>query len=163
MVSVEEEAEPKPWIAGNFNAAGARFSPDGRWVAYVSDQSGRDEVYVASYPERERRVQVSIDGGSEPVWRPDGREIFFRNGDQMLAAQVDFDAGAEPARPVLLFSRFNPRSQSGSLYDSIADYDVFPDGRRFVMPSRSQQDLELVGHHLVLGWFEELARLAPRD
>jgi len=163
MVSVEKEAEPKRWIAGDFNAAGARFSPDGRWVAYVSDQSGRDEVYVASYPERERRVQVSIDGGSEPIWRPDGREIFFRNGDQMLAAQVDFDAGAEPARPVLLFSRFNPRSQSGSLYDSIADYDVFPDGRRFVMPSRSQQDLEFVGHHLVLGWFEELARLAPRD
>ena len=162
MVEIEKDPQPRTWIAGPFNAAGPRFSPDGRWVAYVTDESGRDEVYLASYPDRRRRLRVSIDGGSEPVWRPDGRELFFRNGDEMLAVEIDLDAG-EAARPELLFSRFNPRSESGALYDSIADYDVFPDGRSFVMPGRSRAEVSDFGHHLVQNWFEELKRLAPKS
>jgi hypothetical protein len=64
-------------LEGAFNQFGARLSPDGRWLAYVSDESGRNEVFVRSFPDLERKWQVSIEGGASPHWRKDGRELVF--------------------------------------------------------------------------------------
>jgi Tol biopolymer transport system component len=85
LVYRDGEASPQPLLAGRSNELGAVVSPDGRWVAYVSEISGQDEVYVTSYPEPGRRVQVSTVGGQEPVWSPRGGELFCREGGQLVA------------------------------------------------------------------------------
>jgi Tol biopolymer transport system component len=105
------------------------LSPTGRWLAYVSDERGRDEVYVLSYPEPEAKQQISRDGGREPVWSRDGRELFYRNGDKMMVVDVETGPVFRAGTPRLLFEgRY--RVSSGGLNQ---DYDVSPNGQRFVM------------------------------
>jgi eukaryotic-like serine/threonine-protein kinase len=79
---------PQVLVQGPFNAGGARFSPDGHWMAYVSDESGRTEVYLRAYPQAGPRIQISVEGGTAPVWWHNGRELFFRNGDQVFAVSM---------------------------------------------------------------------------
>ena len=86
-----------------FNESVPKFSPDGRWLAYVSDESGRYEIYVQPYPGPGGKLQISTEGGTEPVWNRSGRELFYRNGDKMMAVDIatqpDFAAG----KPRMLF------------------------------------------------------------
>ena len=113
-----------------FNEMSPALSPDGKWMAYVSDETARNEVYLRQYPVGEARWAVSVDGGSEPVWRRDGRELFFRNGSGMYAVSVESAPGAAAphiGKVTLLFS--GPYARN----DRWADYDVTPDGRQFVM------------------------------
>jgi Tol biopolymer transport system component len=160
LVPVDGDRKPQTFLQGPFNVGGARFSPDGRWIAYVSDESGRDEVYVRRYPESGNRIQISADGGSQPVWARSGRELFFRNGDELLAVDVGAQATFTAGRPRLLFSRYNPQSESGQAYDLLADYDVSLDGQRFVMPKRELAAANAPTGSVVLNWFEELRGLA---
>jgi len=141
-----------PFLQSSSNELAATFSPDGRWVAYVSDESGRQEVYVRPFPGPGIRSQVSIDGGTAPVWSRDGREIFFAKGDTLFATTVTpgetFAGGA--VRP--LFS--GPYG-----FDEVTrNYDVAPDGQAFLVLRRVDSapgQLELV-----LNWSDELNRLA---
>ncbi|HSQ31238.1 MAG TPA: protein kinase, partial [Gemmatimonadaceae bacterium] len=113
-----------------FNEMAPTLSGDGKWLAYVSDETGRNEVYLRRYPTGESRWAVSVDGGSEPVWRRDGRELFFRNGSGLYAVSVESDAAATApriGRVTLLFNGQHVRNVRS------ADYDVTPDGREFVM------------------------------
>jgi serine/threonine-protein kinase len=143
-----------PFLQGASNEQSAVFSPDGLFVAYVSDESGRPEVYVRPFPGPGTRSQVSLEGGTAPVWSRDGRELFFAKGDTLFVAAVrlggTFSSGA--ARP--LFS--GPYG-----FDALtANYDVAPDGRRFVVPG-ARVDPPPRKLELVLDWFQELRRLAP--
>ncbi|HEV2665221.1 MAG TPA: protein kinase [Blastocatellia bacterium] len=106
LLPLEGERNPKPFIKTQFNEAKAVISPDGRWVAYDSDESGRSEVYVATFPQLSGRWQVSARGGKEPQWRRDGKELFFiNNNNDLLAAEVKPGSGAfEAEAPKLLFS-----------------------------------------------------------
>ncbi len=104
------------------------FSPDGRWIAYVSDESGRDEVYVRNYPGGEQRATISNDGGREPIWSPDGSEIFYRNGRQMLVVEVTGENGFKASTPRVLFEGRFAFESTG-----LPNYDVAPDGQRFLM------------------------------
>jgi Tol biopolymer transport system component len=82
----DRKAQPflrTPFIEGN-----PRFSPDGNWLAYVSDEAGRSEVYVQPFPGTGGKRQVSTEGGSEPAWNPNGKELFYRSGDAMMAVDV---------------------------------------------------------------------------
>jgi serine/threonine-protein kinase len=109
---------------------GARLSPDGKWLAYVSNESGQNEIYVRPFGGPDRRWQVSAQGGTQSVWNPNGREIFYRDGNKMMA--VDVAAGAEGltlSTPHLLFEH---RYAFGSGI-TIANYDVSHDGQRFLM------------------------------
>jgi len=131
----------------------AAFSPDGRWVAYMSDESGRAEIYVRPFPGPGTRYLISTDGGAAPVWSRDGRELFFAKGDTLLTVPVTIGA---------TFSSGSARRLFSGPYDfgEIArNYDVSPDGRHFVAPGtpleRAPRRLELV-----LNWSEELRRLA---
>jgi serine/threonine-protein kinase len=83
----------RPYLRTSAREVGARVSPDGRWVAYTSDETGRDEVYVQSYPTPGRKALVSAQGGMHPVWRRDGRELYYWHGEQLIASQVE-DGGA---------------------------------------------------------------------
>jgi hypothetical protein len=145
-----------PLVATSFNELAARFSPNGSWLAYVSNESGRDEVYLRPYPEQGAKVPVSQDGGTEPVWSKNGRELFYRKGDQMLTVPVEIGRTLTVGAPRVLF-------QDASYVPSLvgnAEYDVFPDGERFVIVQGTEPRTEpkVV---LVLNWMEDLKRLVP--
>ena len=117
-----------PYAVTSADETGARISPDERWVAYTSDESGRSEVYLNSYPHPGQRLRVSSGGGAFPVWRADGGELYYWNDDKLVAMQVDATLGAAPAigAPTVLFSApyyAGPNTM----------YDVSPDGKRFVI------------------------------
>ncbi|HEX7793368.1 MAG TPA: protein kinase, partial [Vicinamibacterales bacterium] len=119
-----------PWLQTTFNEGEARFSPDGRWVAYVSDQTGRFEVWVRPYGTTGSPVRVSSDGGHEPAWSRDGRTIFYHAGSKLMAAgfQVSPAGGAAGPPRVLFDGGFLP-------YNIIyrRTYDVLPDGNFVVV------------------------------
>ncbi len=83
----------------------AVLSPDGKWLAYQSNESGRAEIYVQAFPSAERRQQISTAGGWEPVWAPSGRELFYRNANQMLAVEIETEEGLRAGRPHVLFEK----------------------------------------------------------
>jgi eukaryotic-like serine/threonine-protein kinase len=134
----------------------AKFSPDGRLVAYVSNASGRFEVYLASYPDLEDKVAVSAGGGVAPVWSPTGRELFYREGPAIVAVQVRADAASrfQVSTPQVLFSDSSYMGVGGDL-----SFDVAPDGRRFLMVkgSGASDSQQIVVVH---NWFEDLKRRA---
>jgi eukaryotic-like serine/threonine-protein kinase len=136
---------PKRYAGGQFNTRLGRFSPDNRWVAYESDESGRYDVYVDSFPEPHSKVQISTAGGSMPAWGPDGRELFYASPDNMLTS-VSLKAGAdsiEPSTPRELFPL--------PIYDpGLYSYDVAPDGQRFLIPGPAQQAPEPLT--LIVNW-----------
>jgi Tol biopolymer transport system component/tRNA A-37 threonylcarbamoyl transferase component Bud32 len=128
-----------------------RFSPDGHWIAYVSDESGQDEVYVRRYPEFVDAYAVSTAGGAVPRWSADGREMFYRNGDALMMVSVDASHGFRTSTPRALFSgRFTGVGQELS-------FDVSPDGRRFVM-IKSDDASALQRLTVVQNWTQELKR-----
>jgi Tol biopolymer transport system component len=139
---------PQQILGGAFHNYAPSLSPDGRWLAYVSDESGRFEVYVRPYPGPGGRWQVSLDGGTEPVWSPAGREIFYRNGDRMMAATVRTVGGFEVGGRVRLFE---------GAYETVAgqvqytNYDVTRDGRTFVMLQQVQGTAQSL--FVTLNWF----------
>ena len=138
-----------------FNDWEAKFSRDGRWIAYASNESARDEVYVMSYPGLRDKVAVSNEGGTHPVWSFDGRELFYRQGPSLMAVAVDTTRGFRAETPRLLF---DASAYSGAGGDT--SFDVAPDGQRFVMirgedPSVSRQIV------IVHNWFDEVKRRVP--
>ena len=133
LTSLDSLAQLNPLLTTPANEVAPALSPDGRWLAYVSDESGHDEVYVRSFPDMERRYQVSRDGGSEPVWSPRGGELFYRAGPLLLAAEIRAGTSFELVRRTLLFTDGNYVSDG-----THAVYDVTPDGGHFVMVRRMQ-------------------------
>jgi Tol biopolymer transport system component len=131
------------------------FSPDGRWVAYLSNRNGRDDVFMEPFPERGASVLVSTtQGGGEPVWSRKGQELFYRSGDKMMAVAYAIKATFEPAKPVVLFFE-RPYARS-----SPRNYDVTADGR-FLMLKESEQVGAAIQINVVLNWQEELKRRVP--
>jgi Tol biopolymer transport system component len=94
----------QPFVQTRFFESGAQFSSDGRWVAYLSVESGGEEIYVQSFPGPGRKWQVSADGGTEPVWNPNGRELFYRGGNKMMAVNIATQPVFAAGRPTLLFT-----------------------------------------------------------
>ena len=152
--------EARPLLHGPFEECNPRFSPDGRWLVYSSDESGRFEVYVLRLPELDWKAQVSVGGGDRPLWTSGGREIVYRGADGQVAS-VRFAPATSGAprvgRPVPLF----PDTFGAAIgRTSHVDYDVHPDGTRFVMVG-SQAGGASLDITVVLGWLAELKRLAP--
>ncbi|GMR23975.1 MAG: hypothetical protein BMS9Abin37_2458 [Acidobacteriota bacterium] len=130
---------------------------DGRFIAYVLDESGRDEVYVQPYPASGEKWIVSTAGGAEPGWTRGGRELIYRNGSEVLSVSVTQEPKIELSAPQILFQGryLVSRAPSGSV-----SFDVSPDGDRFVM-IRPDPSSELKKIQVVLNWFDELERLVP--
>ncbi|MGQ0538156.1 MAG: TolB family protein, partial [Gemmatimonadaceae bacterium] len=122
-----------------------RFSPDGRWVAYQSDESGRPEIYLRPSLATGGRVQISVNGGRRPVWAADGKQVFYWEGSRLLAATLSFDPDPRTTSRTPLFQ--------GRYED---EYDVTPDGKRFLMIESETSGLSLV---VVPNWRTELRRL----
>ncbi len=107
----------------------ARFAPAGQWFAYRSDETGRDEVYVQSYPPGNGKWQISTDGGAQPMWAPSGREMFYKNGNRMMVVDVELGTSFKASTPRVLFEMPLPESTPGDP----SRYGVTPDAQRFLV------------------------------
>ena len=141
-----------PFLKGSFLRNG-QFSPDGKWVAYASNESGKWQIYVTSFPEAQGKWQVSTGGGEQPRWRGDGKELFYLSSDgKMMAAPVKTGTNFENSTPVALFQS-SPR-QPVLAYDLFV-YDVSRDGQRFLINTQVKQG-ETQPMSLVLNWAARL-------
>jgi hypothetical protein len=136
------------------------LSPDCRWLAYVSDESGEREVWVRSFPDLGKGHQISKGGGNEPIWNRDRnkREIFYRDGQSMMAARISDQGSLERKAETLFPDSYLPGVFSGSY--SRPNYDVFPDGS-LLMLKPADQEQKVTQINVVLNWSEELKRTLP--
>jgi serine/threonine-protein kinase len=144
-----------PFLQTDDNESAAVFSPDGRFLVYVSDESGKDEVYVRAYPGPGGKWTISSGGGHEPVWSHDGSEIYYRSQDWLMAVPIETEPELQLGKPQNLFEA--PFDEAGAPY---ANYDVTPDGTGFTMV-RSDEELVSTRLMVVVNWFEELRRRVP--
>jgi Tol biopolymer transport system component len=149
--------KPQPFLSTRFDEAEPQFSPDGRWLAYISNESGRYEIYVQSYPGPGGKWQISTEGGSEPVWNRNGRELFYQRGDKMMAVDIATQSGFAAGTPRMLFEG---RYEAAPV--PVANYDVSPDGQRFLMLKPIEQaEAAPTQINVVLNWSEELKQKVP--
>ena len=133
MLPLEGDRKPFPFLASEFWEEGARFSPNGRWVAYQSNETGRAEVHVRSFPDGDQRLQISTQGGSRPVWAKDGQELYYVAPDgALMAVATRFGETNIPDPPEALF---RTRIPMGRMAASL--YQVSRDGQRFLIGSRT--------------------------
>jgi Tol biopolymer transport system component len=148
---MEGEHKPIPVLRTQFNELWATFSPDGKYIAYQSNESGRGEIYVQEFPDARNKWQVSTEGGAEPYWRADGKELFYRSGPRVMAVPVQLGTSFVAGTPAALFeTRF-----SGVIARGL--YRPAPDGQRFLVlasPASSADQPAAV----VLNWTSSLHR-----
>jgi len=149
-----EPGEPEPFVRTPAVEWGATVSPDSRFIAYTSDESGQFQIYVKPYPPTEARWTISAAYGEEPVWSAAGDEIFYRRGNQWLSVPVQTDPEFEAGVPQVIFE--GPYINVPGI-----SYAVTPDASRFLLLKQLEQR-PATRIHVVANWFEELAYLAPR-
>ena len=169
MVSIEGPGTWEPLIQTAAMEWAPTLSPDGRWLAYTSNETGRNEVYVQRFPELEDRRPISVGGGYRPTWSPDGRELLYLRApagppDAAMRVTLDIEEGDPPS---LIVGTPEP------LFDwqyfggpDLRYYDVSSDGQRFLVvgsgaPANAGDATPEIT--VVLNWFEELKRLVPID
>jgi eukaryotic-like serine/threonine-protein kinase len=142
------DRKKEPFLRTRFTETTPRFGPDGRWIAYASNESGRDEVFVRPFPGPGGKTQISTDTGTNPSWSPDGREIFYRRGTAVMVVSVTTAGG---------FSASAPRLLLDGPYLGGTNYGVMADGKRFVVVERQQP---VIPQHVnvVLNWFGDLQK-----
>jgi serine/threonine-protein kinase len=147
----------QPFLQTPYNESAPRFSPDGHWLAYASDESGRYEIYVQPYPGPGGKWLISTEGGTEPAWNPNGREMFYRSGRKMMAVEITTRPGFTAGKPRVLFEgEYVPTPLT------FPNYDVSPDGQRFLMLKPAEAiEAAPTQINVVLNWFEELKRRVP--
>ena len=157
--SVHTTGEARKIVASEYGEFHAALSPSGRWLAYVSNRTGQDEIWVQGYPSG-TPVRVSSNGGDEPVWSVDGRELFYRRGQAMMAVAVSNDGSdLSFTPPQQLFS--GPYAVMG---EASRSYDVARDGRFLMMLPADQNSARTPGSIIVVQNFtEELKRRVRRS
>ena len=144
---LQGDTTPRPFAATPFLETQARVSPNGKWVAFVASESGGDQVVVQPFPGPGPRTQVSVGGGSEPVWGRDGRRLYYRDNQSIIAATVSGDSTFTVTSRQALF----PDSFVRGIYH--ANYDVSPDGHLLLLKSVGAAELMVV-----YNWADELRR-----
>ncbi len=155
ILSMDSDKEPRPFITSGNAPCCAAFSPDGERLAYVVEEAGRLHVFVSPYANPQVKVQISEEeGGTQPVWSPDGTELFYRSGEKMMVVSLQAERAFSVGKPRVLFEGvyFSSDFIPGTQY-----YDISPDGERFLM-IRERKEAQI---NVVLNWFEELKRLVP--
>ena len=159
MLNVNGEATS--FLATEFSERVPMFSPDGEWLAYVSDESGRDEVYVRLASGEGGRYVISTAGGTEPMWNPRGGEIFYRDEDALMTVPIEMSPSMTVGQPRQLFD--GPYALDAGGGGNLQNYDVGPDGDRFLMVKPFGDENGGASPHIniVLNWFEELQERVP--
>ena len=141
--------ESHPFLESSFSESQARFSPDGRYVAYQSDESGEREVYVRPFPTGKGRPQVSSRGGGRPIWSQDGKELFYVEGNTLMSVSVSTRPAFAMGSVTRLFDRTSLARAGGS-----SGYDVSADGKRFLVSEPVAETLQ-PSIRVVENWYEE--------
>ncbi len=154
VLPLEGERKSRPFLKTQFDEFGARFSPDGRWIAYGSNESGQEEVYVQPFPGPGGRWQISTNGGVAPEWSRSSPELFYLNGDKMMSVPVSTKPIFSAGTPHVLFeARY---ALGGALTNSL--YDASADGQRFYLLTSSEPESVANEFRVVLSWAQELKR-----
>jgi hypothetical protein len=154
----------RPVADTRFREGSAKFSPDGRWIAYSSDESGRPQIYVQAFPGPGPKIQVSNDGGTDPVWRRSGGELFYRGGNRMMAVAVTTAPTFRASAPRVLWEGIYSQglgSSCGMPGVASSNYDVTADGQRFLMV-RDDENVSSTKIVVVVNWIADLKRAAAR-
>ena len=160
LLSLNGNGTPEALLASSFGEQVPAISPDGRWMAYESNETGRVEVYVQRFPELGQRVAVSTGGGRQPLWSADGRELFYRTPRGVVVTPVELAPTFKAGVPEVLFD------DQYFFYLSRRTWDVTPDGERFLVLKPTEADADdpfagLTRIHVVQNWLTELERLVP--
>jgi eukaryotic-like serine/threonine-protein kinase len=157
LLPLKGDRKPRPFLRTGANEFSPSFSPDGHWLAYASDESGLEAVYVQPFPGPGGKWQVSTEtGGDNPVWARSGRELFYRSGEKIMVVPVQTRPGFAAGTPRMLFQ--------GVFADANAptsDYDVSPDGQRFLMIKSVEPESASTRINVVVHWFDEVRRVVP--
>ena len=168
MLSMDGEHTVQPLVVTKFQEGYSTISPNGRWIAHEQSKSTtggrRADIYVRPFPNvDDGRWQISTNGGEDPVWGPDGKELFYRSreGNAVLAVPVETESDFEFGSPEVLFT-------GNYTIDNTPSYDVSPDGQRFLMVKKAEETNASVGPQqislvVVENWFGDLKRLAPAN
>ena len=154
VLSLEEEPSWEPLLQSEANERRPTISPNGEWIAYASDQSGQEEIYVERFPQLGQRQQVSTGGGAGPRWSPDGRELIYASATALFAVPIGTEPTFQVGSPEMVFQGSHPLERGGRGFQGIS-----PDGQRFLLIRDAQTDdtsapaAEIV---VVLNWTEEL-------
>ena len=151
LLPTSGDPQPRPFLQTPFAETQARFSPNGRWIAFVSNETRRNEVYVASFPDGQHKLAISSSGGSAPRWRRDGSEIFFiAPGGRVTATSLHERSGAIEVGAAQLLFTIRPRVGAGDVYD------VTPDGQRFLVNALVNTPEQPVT--IVVNWTADLTK-----
>lgn len=149
------DEQPRPWLVTRFRELLASFSRDGRYVAYTSDESGQYEIYVRPVSGEGEKWQISSEGGEEPLWSRDGRELIFRNGLKWMAVDVNTSSGLKHGRPRMLFE---------GPYINVPgfSFDVAGDGR-FLLLEENHKQPPTLQLQAIFNWADEVQRRVPAN
>jgi hypothetical protein len=163
LLPLEGERQSRPLLAAPFDELNAEVSPNGHWLAYESNESGRNEIYVRPFPNVDaRKQQVSTNGGTQPLWARNGQELFYESMGTLMRVPVKTGATFERGTPEKVFDAPYLVRQPGAPPGRM--YDVSADGQRFLMikeTNGADQRPPSARIILVQNWFEELKRLVP--
>jgi serine/threonine-protein kinase len=150
ILPLDKALKPYPFLQTRSVEVAPRFSPDGRWIAYVSNQTGQYQVYVRPFPGPGGEWQVSTDGGNHPVWARNW-ELFYSNGNKMMVVKVGTTPTFNASPPGMLFEGGGPHMF----------FDITPDGKHFLRVRSTGQDQQPEQINIVLNWTEELKQKVP--
>ncbi len=158
MISMEGDHARMPLLQEKHREKDPMVSPDGRWMAYASNESGKYEVYVRPFPDvNNGKWQVSTSGGNTPLWSPDGRELYYHIGDAAMAVPVETEPVFKPGKPKVLFQLKTTIRTGGMDLSDWTYWDISPDGKRFLMVKQTDAAAEDPRKiNIVLNWLEEL-------
>ncbi|MBN2031263.1 serine/threonine-protein kinase [bacterium] len=148
-----KDSTARPFLVTQYNEFSPAISPDGKWISYVSNRSGQNEIYIRPYPGPGGGVLISTQGGIQPVWARDGSELYYREGDKMMAVSIETQPSLKPGIPELLFEE-----SYHTIYSQFPHYDIHPHDNRFLM-IKSVEDEPGSRYdqiNIVLNWFEVL-------
>ena len=157
MALGNSKPEARPWLQGSFKQYSPMFSPDGGRIAYVSEEAGHSEVYVRPYPGPAGKVKVSSEGGDEPAWSRDGRDLFYRIGEKLMAVRIETSPPFAVSAPRAVLTG---GWVGGGTVSNPRAYDVAPDGNRFIFlkPVPQKKEEPVTELQMVVDWPAAFAR-----
>jgi serine/threonine-protein kinase len=158
VYDIDDPSRSRAFAATQFREGAPTFSHDGRFIAYVSEQTGRAEIVMRPFPGPGNEIAISTDGGKEPVWARKAGQLFYRQGDAMMVVDITTTPDVKVGVPRRIFER--PFNRSTAFWPN---YDVTPDGQRFLMVKDSALDMPPTRINVVFNWVEELKGLVPAN
>jgi len=151
------ERKPRPLLANQFDEINAVFSRDGKYLAYAPNESGHYEVYVIPFGQGSGKWQISTGGGNFPVWARNGKELFYRYRGDIMGVDVTAQPVFKASAPRVIV----PAKAIANLSNGLDNFDVSPDGQRFLIHQQSSEAGQTLQINDVLNWSEKLRRLTP--